>query len=632
MSLAHIVTASADLAAITGQITGQFQEGEGAIEAITARLDEALGFADALASVDIAGNISRALGPAAALAAWLSRAAREMAATRYVADNQQGGTSWLANQYALYGEGHRAMTEAVTASDDLYWQPGLLDTPPGTGSSAGSAGTSGDGLADLSAKAQAIMADLDLAIAAINEKVKAGLMSTAEAADAVNSAKAQAGDSVAELIAQIDRLGPAGAAAAEELRRQLPQLAADLNKDIGDLSKTLAEGFASPFKDFIKGSIDAGTAFEKFGDAVIDKLLDMAAQQFELSVLQPLFDSIFSGFSFGAIPGHAGGGEVQGKGTGTSDSNLRRLSHGEFVINAIATARNRDTLRAINAGAVVDAPTGPNAATPQPYWPAQLIAAFASDAAPPSPELPGRAAGSAAPVVNIAAPELPDRSAGPDSAAPVINIAAPPSPEQPGRAAGSAAPVVNIAAPELPDRSAGPDSAAPVINIAAPPSPEQPGRAAGSAAPVVNIAAPELPGRSAGPDSAAPGPRWPWLPTPRANIPKEILKEAQQRMADPDRVLRSIMAGIPDPARMMPALAPAAAQPAPQLGRTILNITNNAAPEVKVSQSERSQGPDGIVDVVIDRIEAGLAGNMSRGVGPLHDVFTGRFGLTRRGD
>ncbi len=420
------------------------------------------------------------------------------------------------------------------------------------------------------------MADLDLAIAAINEKVKAGLMSTAEAADAVNSAKAQAGDSVAELIAQIDRLGPAGAAAAEELRRQLPQLAADLNKDIGDLSKTLSEGFASPFKDFIKGSIDAGTAFEKFGDAVIDKLLDMAAQQFELSVLQPLFDSIFSGFSFGAIPGHAGGGEVQGKGTGTSDSNLRRLSHGEFVINAIATARNRDTLRAINAGAVVDAPTGPNAATPQPYWPAQLIAAFAPYAAPAAPELPGRAAGSAAP-------------AAPGSAAPVINIAAPRR-KQPGRAAGSAAPVVNIAAP---------------------PSPELPGRAAGSAAPV---------------------PRWPWLPTPRANIPQEILKEAQQRMADPDRVLRSIMAGIPDPARMMPALATAAAQPAPQPGRTILNITNNAAPEVKVSQSERSQGPDGIVDVVIDRIEAGLAGNMSRGVGPLHDVFTGRFGLTRRGD
>jgi hypothetical protein len=122
------------------------------------------------------------------------------------------------------------------------------------------------------------------------------------------------------------------------------------------------------------------------------------------------------------------------------------------------------------------------------------------------------------------------------------------------------------------------------------------------------------------------------LPTPRANIPQEILKEAQQRIVDPDRVLRSIMAGIPDPARMMPALATAAAQPAPQPGRMILNITNNAAPEVKVSQSERSQGPDGIVDVVIDRIEAGLAGNMSRGVGPLHDVFTGRFGLTRRGD
>lgn len=489
-ALAEAIEKGSDLAALSGQITGRFQEGDGAINAVRIALDDALAAAEALAGADIAGNISRALGPAAALASRLWSAANAMAAAASMGEQQpplRGPAGMGDGDSAFASMRDRRLAEEKARAE--AWREAWGDGGGVTGSSgsgSGSTGGAGDGLADLSAKAQAIMADLDLAIAAINEKVKAGLMSTAEAADAVQSAKASAGDSVAELIAQIDRLGPAGAAAAEELRRQLPQLAADLNKDIGDLSKTLAEGFASPFKYFIKGSIDAGTAFEKFGDAVIDKLSDMAAQQFELSVLQPLFDSIFGGFSFGAIPGHAGGGEIVGKGTGTSDSNLRRLSHGEFVVNAIATGKNRDTLKAINAGAVVDV-------------------------APP------------------------------------------------------------------------------------------------------------------------PVPRWPGFGAPRQDIPQEILREAQQRMADPDRVLRSIMAGLPDPARMMPAMTPAAAQAAPQMVRQIFNVINNVGPEVRVTQSERTQGNDQIIEAVLDRVEAGLAGNMARGVGPLNDVFTSSFGLTRRG-
>ncbi len=59
-ALAEAIEKGADLAALSGQITGRFQEGEGAVGAITARLDEALGFAESLASADIAGNISAA--------------------------------------------------------------------------------------------------------------------------------------------------------------------------------------------------------------------------------------------------------------------------------------------------------------------------------------------------------------------------------------------------------------------------------------------------------------------------------------------------------------------------------------------------------------------------------------------
>lgn len=46
----------------------------------------------------------------------------------------------------------------------------------------------------------------------------------------------------------------------------------------------------------------------------------------------------------------ANGGYASGPGTGTSDSILARVSNGEYVVNARATAQNRDLLEAINPG------------------------------------------------------------------------------------------------------------------------------------------------------------------------------------------------------------------------------------------------------------------------------------------
>lgn len=56
-----------------------------------------------------------------------------------------------------------------------------------------------------------------------------------------------------------------------------------------------------------------------------------------------------------ATGAHAAGGPITGPGTGTSDSILARLSNGEYVVNARATAANRPALDAMNYGrAVVD--------------------------------------------------------------------------------------------------------------------------------------------------------------------------------------------------------------------------------------------------------------------------------------
>lgn len=59
-----------------------------------------------------------------------------------------------------------------------------------------------------------------------------------------------------------------------------------------------------------------------------------------------------------AVPGFATGGYFTGSGTGTSDSNLAKISNGEFIVNAAATRKNRALLEAINSGERVSTSSG----------------------------------------------------------------------------------------------------------------------------------------------------------------------------------------------------------------------------------------------------------------------------------
>jgi len=61
---------------------------------------------------------------------------------------------------------------------------------------------------------------------------------------------------------------------------------------------------------------------------------------------------MISGFAGGGDPGLARPGIVLGAGSGRSDSITARISAGEFIMNAAATARNRPVLEAMNAGAI----------------------------------------------------------------------------------------------------------------------------------------------------------------------------------------------------------------------------------------------------------------------------------------
>lgn len=80
----------------------------------------------------------------------------------------------------------------------------------------------------------------------------------------------------------------------------------------------------------------------------------------------------------------ASGGYISGPGSGTSDSILARLSHGEYVINANSTAKHKPLLDQINSGGLPGyAPGGPVPQKPPPIVP------IIPDIAPPStPDVP----------------------------------------------------------------------------------------------------------------------------------------------------------------------------------------------------------------------------------------------------
>lgn len=267
-----------------------------------------------------------------------------------------------------YSESLQAYAQAHANDLPVTEGGGVKITPPGGGGGASAAAS--DTVTGLATQAQQAMSDLNLAIAVINEKVRDGLMSTADAVTAISSAKDKTNNDLAAIIAKVGLLGPAGQAAADQLRSHLLTATDALKGPIDDLAKTMAQGFASPFSDFIKGAIDGRSAVQQFGDSLVQMMIDVAAKEAETKVLEPMFTSLMGGTgdlgkmladAFGAVPGQAAGGAVTGPGSGTSDSILRWLSNGEFVVNAAATAQHRGLLEALNSGQ-------PGAALAVPAW------------------------------------------------------------------------------------------------------------------------------------------------------------------------------------------------------------------------------------------------------------------------
>jgi hypothetical protein len=74
---------------------------------------------------------------------------------------------------------------------------------------------------------------------------------------------------------------------------------------------------------------------------------------------------------------------------------------------------------------------------------------------------------------------------------------------------------------------------------------------------------------------------------------------------------------------------PAQGQSRTEPARVTVNVTNTAA-GTQTQTTEPQDGSDRIVDVLIEQIEAGIAANTRRGVGPLSDLMAQTYGLGRQ--
>jgi hypothetical protein len=152
------------------------------------------------------------------------------------------------------------------------------------------------------------------------------------------------------------------AGATEAERAKVEELIATREREAAlvEAAQERAEFFEDTGAQAIDALIVKGQSFNEVLKQIGSSLIE-AAIQATIFGSGP-FGSIFGGTSIlaGIIPGgKAAGGMIYGPGTGTSDSILTPLSNGEYVVNAKATARNRQLLEAINAGGRI----GPGLAT-----------------------------------------------------------------------------------------------------------------------------------------------------------------------------------------------------------------------------------------------------------------------------
>lgn len=262
----------------------------------------------------LAGNLGAAVGALAQIASGISNldlsniadrarlAALQKGQSRVQADAAASLAQKRAELAPALGSGEGAV-RAVAAQQLAAFEAKLREKTalaeqlsgfrsPGKGGAGAGAGR--DGLAGLTGEAQKLLADLAVAQGAVAEKVRAGLLSVADGETEMARAKERAAAQLAELIARLDRLGPAGKAAADAARVAL----ADLAAEAGKADQSIRDGMIKSFEDsFVRSLATGKNAMSAFADHVKMELARAFTQKFVTPMISPLINSLMGMFT-----------------------------------------------------------------------------------------------------------------------------------------------------------------------------------------------------------------------------------------------------------------------------------------------------------------------------------------------
>jgi hypothetical protein len=207
--------------------------------------------------------------------------------------------------------------------------------------------------------------------AAIEDKVKNGKLFQAQADEQILNLYRQelpVLQKLADKMTAAAKTDPEKAQAAD-FQKNLDQAKTQIDvvgKQMADLRKGIQDSLTGGIEQFfgilMEGTRSVSQAFRGLASSVVSSLARMMAQMVAQIVVAKLLKAVLGGMSGGGLVGKndgtaggtitaAGGGLIQGPGTGKSDSIPARLSAGEFVIKAAAVDEfGAANLEAINRG------------------------------------------------------------------------------------------------------------------------------------------------------------------------------------------------------------------------------------------------------------------------------------------
>ena len=287
-------------AQLEGNVLPQLLRAEDVARQAAFALGEGEDSAIGIANSGMADGIAAARAEAAGLAAQLGIALDAAVKIRAQQALDTMKTEFSPGGQAMQNYGSRA--PGGTPEQRALERRNAPPKPPKTAGRGGAGAQDRNSLAGLSAQGMALLAELGIAQAAVAEKVRAGLMTVAEGQDAMARAKQQAANRLAELIARMDALGPAGQAAAETARQALAGLVPEIESVGGALQKNLVENFEQSFARSIATGKNHMTAF---ADHVQIELARAFTNRFVTPLITPLIDSVMGLFPFakGGVPG-----------------------------------------------------------------------------------------------------------------------------------------------------------------------------------------------------------------------------------------------------------------------------------------------------------------------------------------